>query len=229
MFDAIAPKYDFVNRVISFGIDGRWRDRAVRALALQPGARVLDVATGTADLAIAIARSCPTARVTGVDPSRVMLEVGRQKAQRRRLDERVELVHGSAETMAFADGTFDGLSIAFGIRNVPDRMAALREFARVTKRGGRIVVLELGEPDGAWLGPLARLHVHTVVPLLGAMLSGAREYRYLERSIAAFPKRSEFAAMMEAAGIGVLRVEALTMGAASLFVGQVPLGQGTSP
>lgn len=225
MFDAIAGNYDRMNRVISLGIDIRWRTKAVQALGLgeiqdPTPHRILDVATGTGDLAIAIARAYPSAEVIGIDPSQGMLAIGRTKVTNETLDPRVDLVTGDAEALAFETGSFDGVTIAFGIRNVKDRARALREFARVVRVGGRVVVLELGEPDGAILGAFARIHVHRVVPFLGALFSGAREYRYLEQSIAAFPPRAEFAEMMREAGLHVRDVIPLTMGAASLFVGE---------
>lgn len=219
MFDAIAPRYDLVNRLISLGIDQSWRRRTVRSLSLGPGGRALDVATGTADLALMIAGSAPDVRVVGLDPSERMLEIGRQKVAARGLAERIELVSGDAEALPFADGAFDAVSIAFGIRNVPDRLRGLSEMARVTRPGGRVAVLELSEPRGGVLGPLARFHVHTVVPYVGALLSGAQEYRYLQRSIAAFPPADEFAQMMERAGLRVLEQIPLTFGVCHLYVG----------
>lgn len=219
MFDAIAHRYDLLNRVMSLGIDQRWRLRTVRALELKPGARVLDLATGTADVALAIARRHPDAHIVGVDPSERMLEVGRRKVTERGQDPRIELHVGDAQSLPFADGSFDAVCIAFGIRNVPDRGRALREMARVTRAGGRVAVLELSEPGGGPLAALARFHIHTVVPRLGAILSGAREYRYLQQSIAAFPPAREFAALMDESGLEVLRVEPLTFGVCHLFVG----------
>jgi len=218
MFDRIADRYDTLNRLLSLGVDQGWRRRTVNALKLTGGARVLDLATGTADLAIAIARRQPDAQVVGLDPSAGMLAVGAEKLRRLGLDERVELVEGDAEALPFADDSFDGVSIAFGIRNVPDRARALAEMARVTRPAGRIAILELGEPRGSVLGPLARFHVHRVVPTLGAWLSGASEYRYLERSIAAFPPAEVFADLMRGAGLDVLSVEPLTFGVCTLYV-----------
>lgn len=219
MFDGIAARYDLVNRVISLGIDQSWRRRTVRALTLPTGARVLDLATGTGDLALLIARSEPTAHVVGLDPSEKMLAIARAKVDKAGLAERIELVTGDAEALPFEDATFDGVSIAFGIRNVPNRPRALAEMARVTKPGGRVAVLELSEPRGGVLGPLARFHVHTVVPTVGALLSGAPEYRYLQRSIAAFPPADEFAALMTAAGLDVETPHPLTFGVCHLYVG----------
>jgi demethylmenaquinone methyltransferase/2-methoxy-6-polyprenyl-1,4-benzoquinol methylase len=220
MFDGIAHRYDLVNRVISLGIDQSWRKQTVKALELQPGGKVLDLATGTADLAIMIARSHPHVSIVGVDPSEKMLEVGQKKLQTGQLSERIELQVGDAQALKFPDRTFDGLCIAFGIRNVPDRLQGLREMARVTKAGGRVAILELSEPRGGVLGPLARFHVHSVVPTVGALLSGAKEYRYLQKSIAAFPPPSEFEALMREAGLRIVDSVSLTFGVCHLYVGE---------
>jgi demethylmenaquinone methyltransferase/2-methoxy-6-polyprenyl-1,4-benzoquinol methylase len=221
MFDQIAARYDLVNRVISLGVDQRWRKKAVRALALGPGARVLDVATGTADLAIQLAHEYDDAKVVGVDASPKMLEIGRAKIKTRGLEARIELRLGDAQALALPDASFDGATIAFGIRNVPDRARALGEMARVVRPGGRVVVLELAEAEPGPLRAIAHWHVHSVVPTLGAILSRAPEYRYLARSIAAFPPRVEFEALMKGAGLGAVSSEPLTFGVASLFVGGV--------
>lgn len=220
MFDAIAPRYDLLNRLLSLGIDQRWRRQLVQRLELAADALVLDHATGTADLAILIARSSPRVRVIGIDPSTEMLRVGRTKIDAAGLSDRVTLQPGQAEDLgSIASQSVDAVSMAFGIRNVPDRARALRELSRVTRPGGRIAILELSEPQGGVLGPLARWHVHRVVPWLGALLSGAREYRYLQRSIAAFPPPAAFAELMKANGIRVERVEPLTFGVCHLYVG----------
>jgi demethylmenaquinone methyltransferase / 2-methoxy-6-polyprenyl-1,4-benzoquinol methylase len=234
MFDRIAHRYDFCNRVLSLGLDRGWRRRTVRALQLPPDGRprVLDVATGTGDLAIDIARACPGATVAGLDPSAGMLEVAVRKVARRGLAERVTFVTGDAQALPYGSCEFDAATIAFGIRNVPDRAAALRELARVVRPGGRVAVLELGEPSGQVaadaplvsralrrvFGGAARFHCRTVVPRLGALLSGAREYAYLQRSVAAFPPAAEFAALMERSGLHVVDVRPLTFGACTLFV-----------
>jgi demethylmenaquinone methyltransferase/2-methoxy-6-polyprenyl-1,4-benzoquinol methylase len=220
MFDAIAPRYDLLNRLLSFGIDQRWRRRLVELLQLKPGARVLDHATGTADLALMIARSSPGVDVVGVDPSTEMLRVGRTKVARAGLASRITLQQGDAEDLSGVDSnSFDAASMAFGIRNVPNRARALRELGRVTRVGGRIAILELSEPRGSLLGPLARLHVHQIVPWVGGLLSGSREYRYLQQSIAAFPPPAEFARLMEDSGMRVVHVQALTFGVCHLYVG----------
>jgi len=223
MFDSIAPRYDFLNHVLSLGADRHWRFLAASALLFpregQPR-RILDVATGTGDLAFAVLSRDLRCRVVGVDPSPKMLAIARQKAAQRALTSRLELCSGDAETLPFSDHSFDGAGIAFGIRNVPDRLRALGQMARVCKRGGRIVVLELAEPRAGLLGAAARFYIRHVLPHLAAMLSHSSPYRYLQTSMAAFPPADEFAALMTQAGIDVLAVKRLMFGAAVLFVGE---------
>lgn len=218
MFDGIAARYDLLNRIISLGIDQSWRRKTVAALELSSSSKVLDLATGTADLAILVAQTEPGVQITGLDPSVKMLEVGQQKIAAEQLTDRITLVEGDAQKLPFPDHSFDGVCMAFGIRNVPDRKQALREMSRVTKPGGRIAILELAEPKGGVMGSLARFHVHTVVPWLGSLLSGSAEYRYLQRSIAAFPDAQDFAKLMSTCGLRMLSVEPLTFGVSTLYV-----------
>ena len=218
MFDRIAARYDAMNRVLSLGLDRGWRRRTVQALHLGERARVLDLATGTGDLAIAIARMHPGAEVIGLDPSPRMLAIAARKLARGGLAERVSLVTGDAQQLPYRNCEMDAATIAFGIRNVPDRRAALREMARVVRPGGRVAVLELGEPRGGLLASAARLHCRYVVPRLGGLLSGSREYRYLQCSMAAFPPAAEFAEMMEGAGLHVIDIVPLTFGVCTLYV-----------
>ncbi|MGD8316229.1 MAG: bifunctional demethylmenaquinone methyltransferase/2-methoxy-6-polyprenyl-1,4-benzoquinol methylase UbiE [Myxococcales bacterium] len=220
MFDQIAGRYDLLNRLMSMGIDQSWRRKTVAAMALPPRARVLDLATGTGDLALMIARLHPDAEVIGSDPSERMLEVGVEKVERSGLGDRVRLERGDAQSLPYENDSFDGCCIAFGIRNVPDRKAALLEMARVTKASGRVAVLELGEPRVGWLSPLARFHVRKVIPRLGGMLSGSREYQYLQESIAAFPPADEFVSLMSDCGLNVIEAKPLTFGACTLFVAE---------
>ncbi|MBL9024050.1 MAG: bifunctional demethylmenaquinone methyltransferase/2-methoxy-6-polyprenyl-1,4-benzoquinol methylase UbiE [Myxococcales bacterium] len=222
MFDRIADRYDLLNRIISLGIDGSWRRKTVRALGLGDDAHVLDVATGTADLALEIAGHAPSAHIVGLDPSEGMLAVGRKKVDRAGLTDRVSLVVGDAMSLPFEDATFDAITIAFGIRNVPDRPKGLEEMLRVTKPGGTLAILELSEPEGGVMGSLAKMHVHTIVPFVGGLLSGSQEYRYLQRSIAAFPPADQFGQIMHKAGWEVERIEPLTFGVAHLYVGRKP-------
>ncbi len=220
MFDAIADKYDFVNRVLSLGMDQSWRRRAVRSLELGDGKDkvVLDLATGTADLALLVTKMVPHANVIGIDPSNGMLAVGRRKVEAKSLNERIDLREGDAQALRLPDKSVDAITMAFGIRNVPDRPKALREMARVTKDGGRIAILELAEPREGPMGALARFYVRGVVPRVGGTLSGKHEYRYLQQSIAAFPKSADFAEIMRESGLDVLLVAPLMFGAAVLFV-----------
>ena len=218
MFDKIAARYDMMNRVLSFGMDKGWRRRTVKALALGDKPHVLDLATGTGDLAIEIARRVPGATVIGIDPSSQMLAIAEKKVAKRGLAERVTLQVGDAQALPLANCSVDAATIAFGIRNVPDRVKGLRELARVVRPGGRICVLELGEPQKGVMGAAARFHCRQVIPRLGALLSGAKEYKYLQRSMAAFPAAEEFARIMGTAGLHVIEVVPLTFGVCTLYV-----------
>lgn len=224
MFDQIAERYDLLNRIMSLGIDRSWRDRAVRELSplVDPARplRILDVATGTGDVAFAVASAYPTAEIVGIDPSTGMLGVAGQKRERSRHADRVRFTTGSAEALPFEDGAFDGVTISFGIRNVPDRALGVREMGRVLRPGGRLVILELSEPRGGLFGALAKFHVHHFVPFVGALLSGKQEYRYLQRSIAAFPPAEQFARLIADQGFDVHTVAPLTFGTAHLYVAE---------
>lgn len=221
MFNAIAPRYDLLNRLISLGIDQSWRRKTVASLRLSPTDRALDLATGTADLAIMVARRTG-ASVVGLDPSTEMMKVGSAKIARLGLSEQISLVEGDAEELPFADGTFSAICMAFGIRNVPDRSRALREMVRVTCAGGRVAILELSEPRSGLMGAGARFHMRRVVPWLGGLLSRSREYRYLPASIQRFPSPEAFCALMSEAGLRDVQAESLTFGVCQLFTAEVP-------
>lgn len=216
MFDAIAERYDLLNRLMSLGRDRVWRHQT--ALQLGTPRRVLDVATGTGDLAIEVARLHPDASVVGLDPSPRMLELGRAKAFQLGLARQIEFVKGDAQMLPFPDHSFDAISMAFGIRNVPDRAAALSEVARVARPGANIGLLELTEPRGSGLAAIARMHVHWVVPALGSLVSGSREYAYLSRSIAAFPAPAAFVEMADVSGLVLSKLFSFSFGACHLFV-----------
>lgn len=225
MFDQIARRYDLLNRIISLGLDRRWRRALVQALAPAHGERAgvfVDVATGTADVALALLRAYAGARVVGVDPSGNMLAAGRRKLARAGVAARATLVRGDGQALPLPDASAAGAAISFGIRNVPDRARALREMARVCRPGAPLCVLELGEPRQGPLQPFARWHVHNVVPRVGAWLSGSREYRYLAESIAAFPAPDAFAAMCRDAGWTDVRVRAFSFDAVHLYTGRAP-------
>ena len=220
MFDRIAKRYDLLNRLMSFGIDRIWRRKLLNALPKE--GRVLDVATGTADVAIAIADSNEALNVIGLDPSVGMLEVGVKKVYGYGLQDQISLEVGDAQEMTYPDDHFAGACISFGIRNVPDRLLGLSEMVRVTQPGGTVVVLELSEPKGGIMAGLARFHVHHMVPFMGAVISGDKEYRYLQKSIQAFPDAPDFVKMMEEAGLTEVTAERLTFGTAHLYIGRVP-------
>lgn len=222
MFDNLAARYDLLNRLMSLGVDKRWRRRTVRSLELAPGQRVLDLATGTGDLAIDIATRHPGVSVVGVDPSAKMLEVGRAKIERKSLSDRISMHEGIGEDLQFEDKSFDAVTIAFGIRNCTDRAQALREMKRVTRPGGRIGILELGEPRGGLMAPLARFHIHQVIPRLGSWLSGKKEYRYLQESIEAFPPAEEFAGLIAECGLDMIELVPFSFGSCHLYLAQVP-------
>lgn len=221
MFDRIAARYDLLNRLMSGGLDGIWRKRLIAAVApaLVAGGRVLDVATGTADVALALARARPQVQVVGLDPSPRMLAIALQKVVKRGAEHNVALLEGDGQALPFPSQSFDACCIAFGIRNVPQRDLALAEMCRVTRRGGIVALLELSEPRGGLLASLGRLHVRAIVPRLGAWLSGSSEYRYLQASMEAFPPAEAFSEQLRAAGLNDVRVSAMGLGAVHLFSG----------
>jgi demethylmenaquinone methyltransferase/2-methoxy-6-polyprenyl-1,4-benzoquinol methylase len=225
MFDTIAADYDRVNAVISLGFDRGWRRELVARLALAPDepCEVLDVACGTGDVAVAIARAHPQARVVGLDASASMLDLARDKARARALGGRLRFQLGDAQRLPFDSARFAACCMAFGIRNMNDRLAVVREMARVTRPGGMVAVLELGVPRGRVTGPLGRFYIQHLVPRLGGWLSGGpHAYRYLERSVAAFPPPGEVVELLRRANLEDGAAIALSFGACHLFVGRVP-------
>ncbi|MFN8096142.1 MAG: class I SAM-dependent methyltransferase [Vicinamibacteria bacterium] len=219
MFDRIAPRYDLLNRVLSGGTDVRWRRRAVAFLELPAGGRVLDLCTGTADLLLEALRSGRAGSGLGVDLSHQMLVRGRRK-----LDTAgargVGLAGGDAERLPVASGRFDGALVAFGIRNVGEPLAALREVHRALRPGGRFVVLEFQSPRGL-VGSAYQLYFRHVLPRIGGLVSGdGSAYAYLPASVARFPDPESFAALMREAGFVDVRHERLTLGIAWLHRGE---------
>ena len=221
MFASIARRYDTANEVLSLGVHRSWRRAAVQLSGARPGDRVLDCATGTGDLAIAFKRAVgPGGEVVGTDFCAEMLESAAPKATRAGVQIRFEVADALA--LPFAHGSFDVASIAFGIRNVDDPVACLREMARVVRPGGRVVVLEFGQPRGPF-GTLFRLYSKRVMPAVGGLLTGNRSaYEYLPRTAAAFPAGDRFLALMDAAGAFAARsATPLLAGTAYVYVGTV--------
>jgi len=223
MFDEIAPRYDLLNRLLSFGVDRRWRRIAVGQLAIPPQGRVLDVATGTGDVALEVARQTdPSVRIVGADFTQGMLVRGREKVAASRHCGRIELVNAPCEALPHPDASFDGVTIAFGIRNVVDRERGLREMARVLKPRGRLVVLEFATPRSWLFRSVYLCYFHQLLPRLGGLLSRRSAYQYLPESVQEFPDRQTFLKMMGDAGLTALRFIDLTGGIAVVYVGEKP-------
>lgn len=222
MFGAIAWRYDLLNTVLSLGMDRAWRREAARVALEGFPKRILDVATGTADLALALKAGAPAAEVTGVDLSKPMLKIARRKAQGRGLELRLERADGL--DLPFPDESFDVVTIAYGLRNFADVEAGLREFHRVLRPGGRLVVLEFPPPPEGAFGELFRLYFTRVLPVVGGLVSGRRgAYEYLPRSVLAFPRPERLAALLQQAGFRDVRYKLQTFGVSALHVGERPL------
>ncbi len=220
MFGRIAHRYDLLNRLLSLGLDRRWRRRAASLAALRPGDLALDVCTGTAELALALApRVGRTGRVVGVDLSLPMLTLARRKAARSG-GRQVALHLGDALRLPYRDATFDAAASAFAGRNVADLGRFFSEMARVVKAGGRVVFLELGEPSRWGLRHLYRCYFHGLAPLVGGLISGEREdYRYLPQSVETFASPQKVARLMREAGLEQVRYSPLMLGVAWVWVG----------
>ncbi|MEE8452715.1 MAG: bifunctional demethylmenaquinone methyltransferase/2-methoxy-6-polyprenyl-1,4-benzoquinol methylase UbiE [Thermoguttaceae bacterium] len=223
MFGQIARRYDFLNHLLSLGIDRRWRRKTVRLVPPEDEGPILDVCTGTADLALAYHRaSGPRVRVVGADFCHPMLKIGVDKCRRFGPDDRVSLLEADAQQLPFADDTFQIVCVAFGLRNVSDTDAGLREMARVCRRGGRVAVLEFSMPTVWPLGAIYRWYFRHVLPRLGQALARNREsaYNYLPASVGQFPQAEALLDRMRAAGLDRLRYHPFTFGVATLYVGE---------
>ena len=217
LFDDIAPGYDRFNHLSTLGIDNSWRRKAVRQIVNTDGPLdVLDVAAGTADFTIAIARKAAAgSHIIGTDISEGMLEVGRTKA----VGLPLELQAADAEALPFADATFDRVSVAFGVRNFENLMQGLCEMRRVLKDDGRLVILELSYPDNRLLFWGYRIYAFRILPLLGKLLTGNKgAYNYLPASILRFPKPDAFIPMLKDAGFASVRHRALTFGVCRMYI-----------
>jgi demethylmenaquinone methyltransferase/2-methoxy-6-polyprenyl-1,4-benzoquinol methylase len=220
MFSRIAPRYDLLNRLLSAGADRRWRRAAVSEMTPASGGRYLDLATGTADMALEIVRQKgKSASVAGADLSVEMMRIGIAKCVKAGPGVDVSFVRAPAEALPFRDAAFDSACVAFGIRNVVDRKLGLGEMCRVVRPGGRVVVLEFSVPRGSVLGALYRFYFTRVLPRIGGLVSRREAYEYLPDSVLSFPEPAEFEAMMRAAGCSSVTSRPLTFGIVTLYVG----------
>jgi demethylmenaquinone methyltransferase/2-methoxy-6-polyprenyl-1,4-benzoquinol methylase len=222
MFNSIAGRYDFLNRLLSLGQDVRWRRALKEFLPATDGQTILDLATGTADVLIVLAKDNPRIhRGIGVDPAIKMLEIGRQKIKLAHLDDRLMLQQGDAQALPFLDETFDAVTIAFGIRNIPDLRLCLLEMYRVMKKDGRVLILEFSKPENPLLKAGHWFYLQTVVPLLGFLFSGNfKAYTYLNQTIQTFPYGDRFCKILKQMGFINIKPHPLMGGAATVYVAQ---------
>ena len=218
MFDAIAPRYDLLNRVLSAGIDRRWRARAIRSLQLTGGETLLDVCTGTADMALEARGTGAAARVLGVDFAAAMLAFGIRKVSGAGESRRIALVRGDAMRLPVRDASADAATVAFGIRNVQRPEAACAEMARALRRGGRLAILEFGVPRIPGISTLYLWYFKYLLPLVGRAVSGhSAAYSYLPASVGTFPPPAEFMGILRQAGFTDVRADPLTFGIVYLY------------
>jgi len=219
MFDNIAHSYDRLNHILSLGIDKGWRKRLLKMARTSKTDHILDVATGTADLAIALSKLKPK-KIIGVDISNGMLDIGRQKIRRKSLDECIELNYGDSENLPFEDNTFDLVTVAFGVRNFEDLEKGLTEMLRVLKPGGQILVLEFSQPETFPFAQIYTFYFKYVLPGVGRLLSkDSSAYTYLPASVEAFPYGTAFTKVMEDCGYSDTSIRKLTLGVASIYRG----------
>ena len=221
MFGAIAPRYDFLNRLLSFGVDRRWRKKAVRLLKYQEGSRILDVATGTGDVALEIAGATPASvTITGADFCKEMVELGQLKVADSPYADRIELKVAPCEDLPFPSNTFDSVTIAFGIRNVVDRTLGLAEMWRVVRPGGRLIILEFSTPRSQLFRQIYYFYFRRLLPMIGGLFSKFNAYQYLPDSVLEFPSHEEFSRMIAEAGFRNIHLHELTFGIATIYVGE---------
>lgn len=220
MFNSIAAKYDFLNHFLSLGIDKMWRRRLVKQLAKSNPRQVLDIATGTGDLAIQLAKHHKSVNITGVDISENMLSIGREKILKRKLEERINLKQANSLNLPFTDGEFDAAMVAFGVRNFEDLSKGITDIHRVLKDGGSLYVLEFSMPSRFPMRNLYRFYFRRVLPFVGGIVSGSKSaYTYLPESVFAFPEKEKFVEIMANAGFKNCSYKRLTFGVASIYVG----------
>jgi demethylmenaquinone methyltransferase/2-methoxy-6-polyprenyl-1,4-benzoquinol methylase len=219
MFDGIASRYDFLNRFLSGGIDLWWRKKAIRRLKGRNAGEILDVATGTGDMALMTYKRLRPRKVTGIDISEGMLELGRRKIRDQGLTPFIELRAGDSENIPFPEAAFDAVTVAFGVRNFENLEKGLEEIRRVLRPGGRLVILEFSRPAGI-TGKLYQWYMERVTPALVSLFSrNKKAYTYLNRSIQAFPEGARFTAVLDKVGYGETSAKPLTFGICSIYCG----------
>lgn len=222
IFNDIAPRYDLLNHLLSLNIDKGWRRKAMAHIGEEEKGHLLDVACGTGDFSIAACRA-GVRRVTGIDISANMVEVGRRKVRALGLEERIALQSGDSEQMEFGEGTFDAVTVAFGVRNFEHLEQGLREMQRVLRRGGKVVILEFSMPERFPMKQLYRFYFRRLLPLIGGWISGNKgAYAYLPESVMKFPQGKAFLDIMEKCGFAEAAQRKLSFGIASLYTGVKP-------
>jgi len=220
MFDSIAARYDFLNHFLSAGIDRGWRKKAVKELMEVHPKFILDVATGTGDLAIAAINILNADKIIGIDISEGMLELGRKKMQQLKLENRIELLPGDSETINYDDNTFDAITVAFGVRNFESLEKGLLEMQRVLKPGGKISILEFSKPKAFMFKGLYNLYMRIIAPGFGKLFAKNKQaYDYLNNSVQAFPSREKFLEIMQKAGFNKLYFKSLSWGICCIYCG----------
>ncbi len=220
MFNNIAPKYDLLNHLLSAGIDKGWRRKVRRALAAGHPETILDVATGTGDLAIELAK-LPNTRIIGIDIAEDMLKIGRKKIEKKGLTQRITLEPGDSENIRFADNTFDAITVAFGVRNYENLEKGLREMYRVLKPGKKTAILEFSKPAAFPMKNLYQFYFNHILPAIGRMVSkDPMAYTYLPESVARFPEKNAFLEVLKKTGFKNPTQKRLTFGIATLYVAE---------
>lgn len=223
MFDGIAPRYDFMNRFLSAGIDRAWRKKAIKKFRRDKPQFLLDVATGTGDMALLAARMLRPKQIIGIDISERMLEIGRQKIAKTRLHTAIELRSGDGETINFPPDTFDGVTVAFGVRNFENLEKGLREILRVMKPGAQLVVLEFSKPRIPGIKNLYNFYMSTVAPQLARWFNQNKQaYRYLNESAKAFPDRQRFVDILNKTGFSNTYYQSLSLGICCIYSARKP-------
>ena len=221
MFDDIAPTYDRLNHILSLSIDKIWRNRVVRAVRRLGAKEILDIATGTGDLAIAMARRIEGTTICGADLSPEMLAVAKQKVAKAALSDRITLMEGNAEHLPLPDMSADAVTIAFGIRNFENKENCLRELRRVLRTDGHLVILEFSNPKNRLIGWLYRIYSHKILPWIGGLISSNRSaYEYLPASVDSFPNPDIFSQMIESAGYKMVKRHSQSFGIAQIYIAQ---------